>query len=479
MFGVVYQPAIRAAAFSAAPGTLADNRRLRQAVLVDQRRRTCRQGFAERRTRRRLRRLRTPIPPRSERRRPRGAELSDGKTVIQPEPRELWESPPEVTVDGTGFRGPSAAATAPSYGTVSFSREIGKSAGLGGNVPLGEKLPRVKLAACRCPGRPMRTRGQPSPRSDLIRKARFNGWTCPSRVEDNDITGRGDERSGQRSASPNDQAETHGTPAAGDTCRHLRNRRLATSSRVDSARWCAWRSFSSCCCWWSSPAVPSSLPLRRARRSCSAPLSASLLNRLGIEARAAGLDYRPSSLGVTLHAVNIRQSTAARPFLKAERVEVDFSPAILRGTLVLRRLDVTKPEVVLDSTTQGASPVRRLTARGRLTHDPPQPFPHSTSRRAGARSRGSRLSVQTARTSLFAGSRCRSPAKGQESCGERLSFRVGGRSGAERRRLASIGHGRTCHSAERRWPSRRSRWSRRWRRSAGPRTSTSAAAISR
>ena len=86
-------------------------------------------------------------------------------------------------------------------------------------------------------------------------------------------------------------------------------------------------------------------------------LSASLLNRLGIEARAAGLDYRPSSLGVTLHAVNIRQSTAARPFLKAERVEVDFSPAILRGTLVLRRLDVTRPEVVLDSTTQGASPV--------------------------------------------------------------------------------------------------------------------------
>ena len=87
-------------------------------------------------------------------------------------------------------------------------------------------------------------------------------------------------------------------------------------------------------------------------------LSASLLNQLGVEARAAGLDYRPGSLGVTLHAVNIRQSTAARPFLNAERVEVDFSPAILRGTLVLRRLDVTKPEVVLDSTTQGASPVR-------------------------------------------------------------------------------------------------------------------------
>ena len=121
----------------------------------------------------------------------------------------------------------------------------------------------------------------------------------------------------------------------------------------------------------------------------------------------------------------------------------------------------------------------RLTARGRLTHDPPQPFPHSTSTAGGCAISRSRLSVQTARTSLFAGSRCRSPAKGQESCGERLSCRVGGRSGAERRRLASIGHGRTCHSPERRWPSRRSRWSRRWRRSAGPRTSTSAAAISR
>ena len=86
-------------------------------------------------------------------------------------------------------------------------------------------------------------------------------------------------------------------------------------------------------------------------------LSASLRNQLGVEARAARLDYRPGSLGVTLHAVNIRQPAAARAFLNVERVEVDFSPAIFRGTLVLRRLDVTKPEVVLDSTTQGASAV--------------------------------------------------------------------------------------------------------------------------
>ena len=122
--------------------------------------------------------------------------------------------------------------------------------------------------------------------------------------------------------------------------------------------------------------------------------------------------------------------------------------------------------------------VPRLAGRGRLTHAPPQPFPHSTSRAGGCAISRSRRSVQTARTSLFAGSRCRSPAKGQESCEERSSLRVGGPSGAARRRSASIGHGRTCHWPERRWRSRRSRWSRRWRRSAGPRTSTSAAAIS-
>ena len=97
-------------------------------------------------------------------------------------------------------------------------------------------------------------------------------------------------------------------------------------------------------------------------------LSASLRNQLGVEARAARLDYRPGSLGVTLHAVNIRQPAAARAFLNVERVEVDFSPAIFRGTLVLRRLDVTKPEVVLDSTTQGASAVVSAAAREGQAH---------------------------------------------------------------------------------------------------------------
>src|SRR5688572_14339019 len=86
-------------------------------------------------------------------------------------------------------------------------------------------------------------------------------------------------------------------------------------------------------------------------------LSASIRNQLGVEARAARLDYRPGSLGVTLHAGNITQPAAARAFLNVDRVEVDFSPAIFRGTLVLRRLDVTKPEVVLDSTTRGGAAV--------------------------------------------------------------------------------------------------------------------------
>src|SRR4029077_71955 len=63
----------------------------------------------------------------------------------------------------------------------------------------------------------------------------------------------------------------------------------------------------------------------------------------------------PGSLGVTLHAVTVRQPAAARAFLNVERVEVDFSPAILRGAFALRRIDVTRPEVLLDSTTHADS----------------------------------------------------------------------------------------------------------------------------
>ena len=96
-------------------------------------------------------------------------------------------------------------------------------------------------------------------------------------------------------------------------------------------------------------------------------VSASLLDRFGVEARAAGLEYRTTSLGITLNDVKIRQSTAAQPFLTAARVEVDFSPSILRGTLVIRRLDVTNPELVLDSTTKGATPIPADRERGSRT----------------------------------------------------------------------------------------------------------------
>ena len=87
-------------------------------------------------------------------------------------------------------------------------------------------------------------------------------------------------------------------------------------------------------------------------------VSRSILNQLGVEVRASALDYRPRSLGITLYAVSVRQSTAARAFVNAERVEVDFSHAIFRGALAIRRLDVTRPDVVLDSTTQSARPAQ-------------------------------------------------------------------------------------------------------------------------
>ena len=100
---------------------------------------------------------------------------------------------------------------------------------------------------------------------------RLKSWTCPSPVEHNGRLAGMTSGPVNRPGSPNHQAETQGPPAAGDTCSHLRNRALAASSRFDSGRWCVWRPFSSCCWWWSSPAVPSSSPLRLARRSCSAP----------------------------------------------------------------------------------------------------------------------------------------------------------------------------------------------------------------
>ena len=75
--------------------------------------------------------------------------------------------------------------------------------------------------------------------------------------------------------------------------------------------------------------------------------------RLGVQARADRLEYRILSRGVTLYGVSITRHGAARPLLDAERVEVDFTPGILFGALAIRRLDVTRPTIVVDATTRG------------------------------------------------------------------------------------------------------------------------------
>ncbi|HEU4927887.1 MAG TPA: hypothetical protein VFT24_12585, partial [Vicinamibacterales bacterium] len=81
--------------------------------------------------------------------------------------------------------------------------------------------------------------------------------------------------------------------------------------------------------------------------------------RLGVEARAVGLDYRITSRGVTLHGVSLTHPGATRPFFSAERVDVDLLPAVLLGRAALKRLEVVKPEVVLDSASRGAGAATR------------------------------------------------------------------------------------------------------------------------
>jgi outer membrane protein insertion porin family len=93
--------------------------------------------------------------------------------------------------------------------------------------------------------------------------------------------------------------------------------------------------------------------------------ASSLRGRLGLEARAAALDYRLGSLGVTLHGVTVTQSGARRPFITAQRVAVDFSAAILGGRFALRRLEVTRPEIRLDPATRVAPAAGRKPAATR------------------------------------------------------------------------------------------------------------------
>ena len=86
-------------------------------------------------------------------------------------------------------------------------------------------------------------------------------------------------------------------------------------------------------------------------------VAASIRDRLGVEARAASLDYRLISRGVTFHDVNVTQPGAPRPFFVAERIDVDLSLDILDGALALRRLDITRPEIVLDPSSRVESAV--------------------------------------------------------------------------------------------------------------------------
>ncbi len=84
-------------------------------------------------------------------------------------------------------------------------------------------------------------------------------------------------------------------------------------------------------------------------------VAASIRDGLGVEARAASLDYRLISRGVTLRDVKMTQPGAPRPFFVAERVDLDLSLDVLDAALALRRLDITRPEIVLDASTRTAS----------------------------------------------------------------------------------------------------------------------------
>ena len=85
--------------------------------------------------------------------------------------------------------------------------------------------------------------------------------------------------------------------------------------------------------------------------------------KLGVDARAAGLDYRVTSAGVTLLGVSVTQPGATRPFLTAERVDVDFLPGILLGRVAFQRLEVARPQIVLDPASRATRAVTRTSTR--------------------------------------------------------------------------------------------------------------------
>ncbi len=76
-------------------------------------------------------------------------------------------------------------------------------------------------------------------------------------------------------------------------------------------------------------------------------------SRFGVNIRAARLDYRLTSLSLTLEDVAIADRAAAgQPFFRAERVEIDLAASALRGRLNVDRIHLLRPIVVLDATTR-------------------------------------------------------------------------------------------------------------------------------
>ena len=96
-------------------------------------------------------------------------------------------------------------------------------------------------------------------------------------------------------------------------------------------------------------------------------------SRFGVDIRAARLDYRLTSLSVTLEDVVIADRAAAgQPFFRAERVEIDLAASALRGRLDVDRIHLLRPIVVLDSTTR---PGQRDEADAANAAEGPTDFP--------------------------------------------------------------------------------------------------------
>ena len=100
-------------------------------------------------------------------------------------------------------------------------------------------------------------------------------------------------------------------------------------------------------------------------------VSAWASSRLGLDIRAARLDYRLASLSVTLEDVTIAERAAGQPFFRAARVEIDLARSALRGRLDADRILVVRPTIVLDSTTRPRRAEAAATASATPVDAPP------------------------------------------------------------------------------------------------------------